>query len=103
MSGPIKPDEVAACKKATIPEEVFAAFNELIVASTCGGLANVSQDRVVARIRSKVPRATYKTILDRGWLDVEDAYRSVGWEVEYDKPGYNETYEPNFTFRRRSK
>lgn len=30
---------------------------------------------------------------DHGWLDLEDIYRDEGWTVEYDSPGYNETYE----------
>lgn len=38
-------------------------------------------------------------MLDREHLDVEDVYRAAGWEVTYDKPGYNETYDATFTFR----
>ena len=41
-----------------------------------------------------------KEIYDKNWLDVEDVYESAGWKVEYDKPGYNENYEPTFTFSR---
>jgi hypothetical protein len=31
-------------------------------------------------------------------MDVEDVYQKAGWEVEFDKPGYNEDYEANFKF-----
>ncbi len=40
-------------------------------------------------------------IYERHLLDVEPSYRAEGWEVEYDKPGYNETYEATFTFRKK--
>ena len=32
-------------------------------------------------------------------FDVEDIYEKAGWDVTYDTPGYNETYEPKFTFK----
>lgn len=31
-------------------------------------------------------------------LDFEDVYRNKGWNVKYDKPAYNESYEPTWTF-----
>jgi hypothetical protein len=40
MSGPIKPSNVAAAKLNSIPEEVFAAFNELITEKIAGGRAH---------------------------------------------------------------
>ena len=37
-------------------------------------------------------------VFSNHWLDVEDIYREQGWNVEYDKPTYNETYDAYFVF-----
>lgn len=79
---------------AHIPEEVFEAFNELITEKR----GHVMQDDVVDRILSKMPDVTRDQLFERGWLDVEEAYRRKGWTVEYDKPGFNESYRASFTF-----
>jgi hypothetical protein len=98
MSGPIKPGEVADAIRRTIPDEVFEAFNELIAENWCISGATMKQEDVVARIRTKL-NTTAAEMHKRGWLNVEEAYREAGWCVEYDKPGYNESYPATFTFK----
>ena len=72
-------------KVVIFPDEVFKVFNRLIVFHLRDGQASINQDEIVKN----------------GWLDIEDVYAGAGWEVEYDKPGYCETYEPTFTFRKK--
>ncbi len=102
MAGPIRPREVARAKAASIPEEVFEAFNELIAQGWNGRFANVRQkdaaDRAVLKMKARDPSATRAALYDNGWMDVEDAYRKAGWKVEYDKPGYCEDYDAFFRF-----
>ncbi len=93
MTKPITPSEVAS--GTHIPDEVIAAFNELIAE----GSGNVKQGAVVTRIMAKMPDVTRSQIFERGWLDIEGAFRKAGWKVEYDKPGYCESYEAYWTFR----
>lgn len=96
MAGPISPDE--ARRANPIPDAVYEAFNELIV--ECDGV--VYQEEVVERILLKMPELENdRSIYKKGWLNVEDAYREKGWDVTYDKPGYNETYRPYFRFAKR--
>ena len=80
------------------PDAVFDAFNELIAQKFSGGSATIKQDDVVALMVQK--GLDRQEIFDKGWLDVERVYRSQGWKVQYDKPGYNESYAANFTFSR---
>lgn len=101
VSGPIKPGEIASKKQGAVPQKVFDAFNELIVENFANGRAEVEQADVEALILTKLPDATSDQIHKKGWLDIEDVYRAAGWHVEYDKPGYNENYEPYFTFLRK--
>lgn len=97
--GPIRPEDALPAKRESIPEVVFEAFNELIIRDlTASGHSIVRQGEVVALIESKgLPRAK---LFMNNWLDVEPYYREVGWEVVYDKPAYNESYEATFSFRK---
>lgn len=101
MSGPIKTSEVENGKSASIPEEVFAAFNELIIQKiNVSGQATFQQNEVVALILKKMPNISRTEIYKNGWLDVEVSYINSGWKVSYDKPGYNESYPATFTFEK---
>jgi hypothetical protein len=41
---------------------------------------------------------TRDDVYDKGWLNIEPVYAEFGWVVEYDKPGYNESYDATFEF-----
>lgn len=102
---PISPDDVGIKKNATIPGEVIAAFNQLIIESWSGNISQFTQNKVLTRILQLLnpgqdtdAKFTRQEIFDNGWLDVEDLFRGQGWRVEYDKPAYCETHEAKFTF-----
>lgn len=102
---PIRPDDVVACRQATIPDFVIEAFNTCIAAAYANGAAVVRLDDVVAAILRSMPSddnpAMDRTrIFRERWLDVEDLYRAQGWAVTFDKPGYNESYPASLTFKR---
>lgn len=99
MSKPIKPEDVGAQKANFIPEAVFDAFNAEIIAHFTHGSAKVIQERVVSRLIGG--GMSRHEIFDSGMLNVEEAYRAMGWKVEYEKPGYNESGEAYFTFSTR--
>jgi hypothetical protein len=96
---PIKPSEVVDLKKNLFPDFVIEAFNELIAKNFRNKESVVRQLDVVNLILEKNSNVTENDISNNNWLDVEDAYRSEGWSVEYDKPGYNESYPATFTFK----
>ena len=100
MSGPINPEEIGAAKRAQFPSAVFDAFNAEIAAKFSGGSARVLQKDVVARLEAA--GMDRREVFDKGYLNVEEAYRAEGWKVEYDKPGFNEFYDAFFIFRRKS-
>lgn len=83
-----------------IPREVFAAVNKLLVERLSGDRASILQRDIVAEIEKLNPEFTEGKLVDNHWLDFEDAYRDAGWNVVYDKPGYNESYPASFEFRR---
>lgn len=98
---PIKPSEVGERKASNFPGEVFEAFNEMIAAKFSDREATFTQKEVVALMVQKGLNGD--EIFKKGWLDVEEAYEAAGWKVEFDQPGFNETFTATFTFKRRSK
>lgn len=98
---PITPDEVVKAKKNSLPDEVIACFNDMIVQKWNGHSSMVIQTEVVRRIADSL-HITQKDVYGRGYLEIEDIYRKIGWNVVYDKPAFNENYPAYFKFSRHS-
>lgn len=96
---PIRPEEVSGRHQATIPSLVIETVNNMIVKNGRGGSIVLFQDDIVDQLVAK--GLSRKHIFENGWLDIEDLYRSYGWKVEYDKPGYDESYRAKFTFSKK--
>lgn len=93
---PISPEEVTQLQKEQFPPEVIETFNVLIAENMVNGEATVKQKDAVARmVLDGLEKAM---IYKKGWLNIEEMYREVGWSVVYDKPAYNETYDAFFRF-----
>ena len=109
MPGPIKPDEVVKKKTTQIPEYVFEVANEIIAEKWTGTSARFTLDELVTRVVDRaVTGETTKVALraelfEKHAFDIEESYRAAGWKVDFDKPGYNESYAATFTFSKRRK
>ena len=98
MIEPIRPSDV----KKIIPDFVIEAVNQLIKEKWDGYKAVILQDEIMDVISSDDPdndKPSRREVFDKGWLDFETLYREKGWNVEYDKPGYNEFYNAKFIFK----
>lgn len=102
MTKPITPAEVGKAKTAAMPQEVIAVFNELIAAAWDGHSAVVKQSDAADLIAARLD-ISRGDVFNRKLLDVEPIFEAHGWKVEYDKPGYNETYPATFTFTVRTR
>ena len=96
---PITPKEVDTLKATNIPSEVFEAFNELIVENYDGESSSFTEKKAAARIVTK--GIALKLLYNNHWLDIEPFYEKAGWIVDYDKPGFNESYPATFTFTKK--
>lgn len=105
MVKPISPKDVVTAKQESLPDQVMEAFNELIAENWKESHSKFKQKEVLMRIKIKFQSTTMTEdqILDNNWLDVEEVYRKAGWNVIYDSPAYNESYEPTFEFSKESK
>lgn len=97
MIKPIKPQEVIH----TIPDFIIEAVNGLIQKKWDGEEAIIKQDEIMELVTSDDSdddKPSHEEVYKRHWLDFEPLYEEVGWNVEYDKPGFNEFYKPYFRF-----
>jgi hypothetical protein len=98
---PLSPDEVIEGQGDHIPDIVITAVNNLLKKEYNKIDATFSQDDIINEIRRLNPATTRRGIFENKWLDFEPIFERVGWDIEYDKPGYNEDYVAKFTFRKR--
>lgn len=103
IKGPMRPEELGTVQASVIPKEVFDVFNEAIATKWSGASANIVQEDVIPDIIAALGWSAddRQAVFDNGYLNIEEAYRSVGWNVLYDKPGYNESYKANWHFTRK--
>lgn len=95
---PIKPSDISEYKKNNAPEKVIEAWNTVIARNfRANRYSQFTLDELVDEIYYATG-ASRRSMLDKGWLDLEEIYIAAGWKVEFDKPGYNESYAANFTF-----
>jgi hypothetical protein len=96
LGRPLKPSEITKFKaKVVIPPEVFDIWNRAIADAWDGEKAIVQQVTVNTKLKAlTIP-------YDKIWLDIEDVYGEHGWKVYYDRPAYNEDYEPTFKFTKK--
>ncbi len=117
---PITPAAAKAARVKSLPPQVIAVVNDLIVSN----LKQRSDKLVEAKIPQSVivkyilldetlrsvlllhlqqnetpnEHALATAVTDLGWLDFEDVFELSGWSVKYDKPGFNESCGAFFKF-----
>lgn len=100
MIAPITPDDIVSEKAKQLPDAVIEVFNYFIARNYVGSQAVVKQEDVVVMLVEKL-QIERRAVFDKRYLSVKSLYENAGWDVEYDKPAYNEHYDPTFTFKRK--
>lgn len=96
---PIKPEEVRARRIDFIPSIIFETINTMICEKFDGKYATLKQEDILNRVCNESSGLTRQEIFNKHYLDIiKSFYREQGWKVEYDKPGYNESYPATFKF-----
>lgn len=93
---PISPKQAKNQKIVLIPDEVIESFNEMIVENLQGQYSCFRQEDVEKRIREKFKNKQFHMY---NWPDIRNLYIDIGWEVEYDAPGYDENFPATFSFK----
>lgn len=100
MIKPISPDDIAAQKANDLPDAVIGCWNSMIARKYSGGTARILLSEASRELQLTVNK-THNEIRELGYLDIEDLYRAQGWRVNYDQPGYNESYPAYYEFSKR--
>ncbi len=96
---PMTPTEVQTLKAENVPDFVIKAVNYFLVKNNHGQSAIVIvQTDLVEHICAN-NCVSRENLFKEHMLDFEGTYRSAGWKVSYDKPGYNEVYDAHWIFR----
>lgn len=120
--GPISPTQALEMKISAIPAFIFDIVNEQLATEYSGSRTIIKLNDVMNAVTermstmpeyaklfppgeglgaddrsSKHPTAR-KHVFAARWMDFEDAYRAAGWLVNFDKPGYNESYDAFYEF-----
>lgn len=101
MTKAFSPTEALTAKASLIPDFVIEAVNKLLAMRFDGGPCVIRQDEVIAiatQIGARASSLDRSHFFTNHWLDFEPIYQARGWKVTYDKPGYNESYEPSWSF-----
>ena len=105
MIQPLSPAEIVANKESEMPDEVIIAFNKLLTRYFDGTTAIIKQDAAIDAILEEYN--VFENSMDRQrifadrLLDIEVIFRKFGWDVHYDKPGYNEMYTAFWRFSKK--
>jgi hypothetical protein len=99
------PEDVMNKCNEMIPDFVIAAFNDLLSENYVDGETVIKQNDAISRILqySDNDELTRETIFKKRWLDIESLYRKNGWEVSYEKPAFDERFDPYFVFKPKKK
>ncbi len=98
---PITPEEVGKKTNGLLPDFVITAVNKLIIKEYSSYTKDliITQEQLITVILLSAPKGTIKDdIFRNGWLDIEETYRNYKWKVIYDKPVWNEAYDPYYRF-----
>lgn len=95
---PFTPDEVANQALDLIPDFVIEVVNNLLVNKYRAGRATIYQLDVVDQLRATHKGLTKEDIYTRRYLDFEPIFRKHGWSVVFNKPGWDEDFEPHWIF-----
>ena len=102
---PVKPKDIIKLKKVVIPESIIECVNEMIAEQWDGSKAIIRQgdllEKVLDTVLDRYKEKFRKEIFEKHWFDFEPLFRKAGWQVSFDKPGYNEDYGAYFVFSKK--
>ena len=84
---PLSPDEVIY----NIPDFVIETVNQMIKNKYRGKSFTFKVKDLIALGRSDGTPESNKDWCEEKWMDFEDIYREMGWEVKYEQPCYGDS------------
>lgn len=98
---PLRPEEIIKDLDTIIPSPIILAINNLLKLSYRHGSAKIKLKDIIAEAIRLDDKLTETEMYEKKWLDFENLFEAYGWIVTYDKPGYDETYDSYFIFKKK--
>ena len=87
-------------KQIHIPDFVVEAIDKILRGMYSSSLnCRITVKEVVDLIPENLREIAKTDIYDNGWRYYESLYKKRGWNVTFDRPSADESYEANFTFK----
>jgi ribosomal protein L14 len=107
MVKPISFEEINVAKKATIPDAIIVAANELLISNWDGKAARFTKNALISAYIKLIPdddrspSAIESELYKKHWLDIEELFSDVGWNVIFNSPDRDESFEDCYTFKKK--
>lgn len=98
---PLSPKEIIDGLDKIIPEFIIQAVNNLLKKEYRGGHVTIKAKDIIKEslsLYSGDDKMTADKIYKEKWMDFETLFEKHGWDVTYDGPAYNETYDAFYKF-----
>jgi hypothetical protein len=106
---PLTPAEAKKKRIESIPNAVVRAVNSLLDDTTVRFGVTALREAILRELKAEAENYSPETMPDwckftdptrfpSAWFDFEPIFMKAGWEVSYDRPGYNESGETTWTF-----
>jgi len=98
---PITPKEATEEIEKNFPNFVIEGINNAINKHYFGKASFTIKQKVIAdEIMAVAPEGvTREKLFEKHWMDFEKIYEKFGWNIKYDRPGYDENYDAFFEFK----
>lgn len=99
---PLTPKKAKELWVETLPDFVIEAVNHFIGLRYGGDTTSfyIKQDELIKEMLATGPEDLKRDdLFEKHYLDFESIFEESGWEIKYDKPAYNESYEAYWRFK----
>jgi hypothetical protein len=95
---PIKPKDIMDNLEDIIHPAVIKAVNELLKEQYRGTQVTIKQKDIATKAVALDSSITEEEIYKKKWMDFEHIFYKAGWEVKYNSPDRDESYDEFFQF-----
>lgn len=99
---PLSPKDLKESVDKAIPSFVIRAVNKLLKKDFRGGEVIIRKKDLLSEIK-KIKEISDAELYDNKWLDFEPIFRKNGWNVAFESPDRDQSFDDYFKFNPKTK
>ena len=99
---PLSPKDLKDSVDKAIPSFVITAVNKLLKKDFRNSEVIIKKKDLIIEIK-KIKEVTNEELYDNKWLDFEPIFRKNGWNVAFESPDRDESFDDYFKFKPKGK